>query len=390
MRALSTDRRVAERMRSDIINQRDLQAAGLGAEVGQSMPLAELVELYLSDSETRASQAFVYNAKVSLRRTLTQLRAQRVRDLRPLEVIQLRARLTREGLANSTANQTIGRLSAALTWGVRHGVVAENPIKGIAKLPEGEKHMKRRRRALSDDEIRRFLAAAEEDDRQQAAYLAAETTITNATRGPGYAAKERRQRIPQATLWLAFRELGARYGELTAVTWGDLDLEAGTLRLRGATTKSGKTRVVPVLDGLAGDLARLRAIQAQVLDIEPGPGDRVFLTPRGAPWPRQSVNLLRLFDRVCELAGIERVNAHGECLDVHALRHSAASWMARSGVPQTVTAKLLGHADGRMTSRAYVHLDVRDLRDALESAGGWVLPPRPQLVRIERTTEATA
>lgn len=390
-KALSTDKRIAERLRSDMINQRDLRAAGLGAEEGQSMPLQELVDLFLEDLKTRSTHAYHYNAWGSLQRTLKALGIQRVRDLQPIMAIKYRARLARDdGLSNTTANMQVAHLGAVLNWGVKAGLIAENPIRNIGRLPQGEKHQKRVRRAMNDDEIARFLDAAAQDDADQAAYVAAETTIANGTRGPGYAAQQRRLRVPQAAMWRAFLETGARYFELVSVTWADVDLEAGTMRLRATTTKSGKLRYVPVLDGLVAELRALRAIHEQVLRCVPGDGDRVFLTPTGEPWPKASVNAMRLFDRVCALAKIERINVHGESLDIHALRHSAATRMARRGVPMTVTQKILGHADARMTGRVYTHLDIDDMRDALEAAGGCGKVPVPRLVRGVAAEEATA
>jgi hypothetical protein len=43
-----------------------------------------------------------------------------------------------------------------------------------------------------------------------------------------------------------------------------------------------------------------------------------------------------------------------------------------------------------MTSRVYVPLDVEDLREALEAAGGSGAPARPRLVTGEGRAEATA
>src|SRR6185295_2232704 len=41
-------------------------------------------------------------------------------------------------------------------------------------------------------------------------------------------------------------DAGLRRGEMLAMTWADVDARPGWLRLRGETTKSGKTRWVPV------------------------------------------------------------------------------------------------------------------------------------------------
>ena len=48
-KALSSDRRVAQRMLADIIRNRDLCMAGLGIEEGVDRPIEEITEEYLAD-----------------------------------------------------------------------------------------------------------------------------------------------------------------------------------------------------------------------------------------------------------------------------------------------------------------------------------------------------
>ena len=56
------------------------------------------------------------------------------------------------------------------------------------------------------------------------------------------------------TLIIAALDAGMRRGEMLALTWADVDAKPGWLRLRGQTTKSGRTRWVPVSTG------RLKAV----------------------------------------------------------------------------------------------------------------------------------
>jgi integrase len=48
----------------------------------------------------------------------------------------------------------------------------------------------------------------------------------------------------------------------------------------------------------------------------------------------------------------------------HVLRHSAASWMAESGVPMAEIAQLLGHSDSRITERVYSRMSPSFLQGA--------------------------
>ncbi|MBI5432549.1 MAG: hypothetical protein HZA52_06945 [Planctomycetes bacterium] len=258
--ALSTDKRVAERMRGEIINQRDLELAGLGSVEGQSRPLADIVPLYLQDLGQRAGAKQLLNVTIHLRRILASLRSKRVRDLDPIELMQYRAARLKLGLSNRTINVEVGSLKAMLRRAESAGLIAQSPIRNFKPLPYSEQHRRHVRRALSDEEIERFLAAARDDDDEQAAYRAAETTIGNGTKGADYDERRRLPRVPQRLLFTVLLEAGSRWWETVSVTWADLDRERATLRLRAATTKSGRSRVVPLRPELVAELWALRAV----------------------------------------------------------------------------------------------------------------------------------
>jgi integrase len=361
-RRLSTDKAVAERLRIEILRQRDLEAAGLGGVEGQSRPLAEIAEHYVEDLGPRAVPAHVAQVRARLNRVLRELGGPRVRDVQPYLVARMRARRVAGGASNRTANLEVDTVRACLNWAVRMGLIAANPIASLPGLPARPRCI---RRALSDQEITRFLAAAEADDAEQAAHIAG--VRSGATKGVQWALRKRQQRIPQAPFWRAFLATGARYGELAAVTWADLDLQRRTLTLRAETTKSRKQRTLPLPQGIVETLADLRAHHERALRRIVGPRDRVFLTPDGAPWPEATTNAMRVFDRLLLRAGIEREDPHGRKIDIHALRGTVASRLARRGVGLVQAQRLLGHSDPKLTAKHYTVLEVEDLRGAVET-----------------------
>jgi integrase len=77
---------------------------------------------------------------------------------------------------------------------------------------------------------------------------------------------------------------------------------------------------------------------------------------------------MRAFDRLLDAAGIDRVDPEGRKLDIHSLRHTAASRYASRGVGLVHLQRLLGHRDPKLTAQVYTHLGVDDLRDALEKS----------------------
>ena len=58
---------------------------------------------------------------------------------------------------------------------------------------------------------------------------------------------------------------------------------------------------------------------------------------------------------------------HGRKVDLHALRHTFATRLARAGVELVQAQKLLGHSDPKLTAEVYTHLAPDDLRGAVEA-----------------------
>ncbi len=271
--------------------------------------------------------------------------------------------ISAQGAANRTANLVVDSLKAMLTWAVECELIAKSPLGRIRRLPDGVGYQRCVRRALTDDEIRRFLLAANADDRAVAARW-------RNRGGGGHNHRRVGIRVPQAPLWRAFLETGARWSELTRTQWSDLDVDEQTLLLRAEHTKARRRHVVPVGGSLVGEIGALRGIQARVLSRQVADSEPIFWTPEAARWSRSTNNAMRIFDRVLKRAGIPRVDAEGRKVDIHALRHTFGSRMARSGAGLVHVQRLLGHSDPKLTAQVYTHLDVEDLRKAIQCVVG--------------------
>ncbi|MBK8172766.1 MAG: hypothetical protein IPK60_20845 [Sandaracinaceae bacterium] len=140
--ALGPDKRVAERRRAEIISQRDLEEGGLGPIEGQSRPVSELVPLYLDDLRHRVGESQIANVPGRIERVLRAIRAPRVRDIKPIDVIRFRNELLKEGASNRTANLYVDALKAMLNWAVRMQLIAENPLRNLSRLPTGAEHQR--------------------------------------------------------------------------------------------------------------------------------------------------------------------------------------------------------------------------------------------------------
>jgi integrase len=348
-KSLGTDKRVAERRRQELVRQRDMEIDGLGSVEGQLRTLAEIQVDYLADLKSRVTPRHFQNTCSRLARMIERLGQKRVRDLRAMDVVRLRNEIKAAGAANRTCDTFTHALKAMLTWAVAAGLIAANPIASLKRLPGSREHQVRRRRALTDAEIEKFVAASRAED-EELEVLAADV------------------RVPQTILWQFLLEVGSRWGETRLMTWGDVDLGKRIVVLRAENTKSRKQRAVPLSEELAQELIKLRALQETVLMRLPNASDAVFRSPEGARWGWPTTNPMRILVRLLDRAGIAKVDTQGQKLDIHALRTTCASRMARRGVPLAIAQRWLGHSDPKLTSVHYVNVDVEDLRQAVERA----------------------
>jgi len=351
--ALSTDKHVAERARIEIVRRRDMERCGLLDDLGQDLRLHELVDAFLLDLRVRVSPRHFKMVAARLRRMTEQLGDPRVRDIKPTDVTRLRAEHLARGSSPRTSNLLGDSLSAACRWAVDARMIAQHPLRGLRRLPE-RGHERRRRRALSEAEVGRFLQAAADDDARCA---------------PMHEVEDR-TRVPQAVLFRTLIETGIRFGEARTLAWADLDLERRLLIVKAEHAKSKRLRAVPLAAALAHELRALRVLHERVLGRLPTAGDRVFLAPDGRPHGAATTNLMRTFRRVLQNAGIVRVDSQGQSLDLHALRATCATRLARSGAPLVATQRILGHSDPKLTARHYLLVETEDLRAAVEGVAG--------------------
>jgi integrase len=137
---------------------------------------------------------------------------------------------------------------------------------------------------------------------------------------------------------------GLRKGELVALRWRDVDWPAQRIRVprnytRGAygTPKSGRSRSVPMIDEIGGELDRLHQRSGWKRD-----DDLVFAHPAtGRVLPK--ANIARRMKAALEAAGLDRTHRF------HDLRHTFGTRAAAMGVPLRTLQEWMGHADIQTT-----------------------------------------
>jgi integrase len=241
----------------------------------------------------------------------------------------------------ATINRDIAALKGCLRHAVRSGAISVNPLTAAADfIPLKVERFGHKLRCLEPGEEKRLLAAlAVRDDRRRDARASANQWRRE--RGvepwPEFGAYTDHL-TPLVTLLL---HTGLRFGEACSLTWGDVDLTAAMLTVRGETAKSSTTRHVP-LNRIAKDtLKAWRPAQFDANDyVFPGRKKGERLVEIKTAW-RQ---LLRSV-KGAPLVGFR----------VHDLRHTFASKLVRAGIDLNTVRELLGHADIKMTLR-YAHL----------------------------------
>jgi len=220
-------------------------------------------------------------------------------------------------------------LGSALTRAMREEIVSRN----VVTLPAVSAA---RRQPWSASEARRFLAAARQD--------------------PLY---------PALVLLIVY---GLRRGEVLGLSWRDVDMEEGVIRIRQQLLRaSGRLQLGPVktaagrrelpLLGVARDVLTAQA-DMQVIGAQQDwtQHELVFTTSSGRPIePR---NLGRSFERITEAAGLRPIRLHD-------LRHTTATLLKNLGVPPRDTMEILGHARIAVTMEIYTAADDGSRREAI-------------------------
>jgi integrase len=166
----------------------------------------------------------------------------------------------------------------------------------------------------------------------------------------------------EGPVWLAALT-GLRRGEILGLSWSDVDLEAGALKVRRTLQQSAKGEVYfkdPKsvasrrqigLPALAVEVLQTQKARQAAKKLLAGKAyrddlDLVFAQGDGRPWKPDTFG--RTFALFLKRRKMRKVN-------FHSLRHGFASALARQGVHPRVAQKLLGHSDPRLTMAIYSH-----------------------------------
>jgi integrase len=180
---------------------------------------------------------------------------------------------------------------------------------------------------------------------------------------------------PSHSIALLLASTGMRIGELLALRWRDVDLNAGTVQIRQTVyegvfdtpkTKSSK-RPIPL--GPSG-IAILGRFSASGCD----PEGLVFATGRGTPLSRRNL-LNRQFKPTCKRLGLDGVSWHW-------LRHVTATLASSTGARLGAVQTLLGHSSSEITRSIYLEAIPKDVKETVEKVEELLSGPKRTQVPV--------
>lgn len=287
-----------------------------------------------------------------VRRDLGELGAMPVSAIRDLHISQWVTWMQQRGQSGKTIANKHGFMYSAFKRAVKDGVVQSNPC-ADTRLPET---IRRPMTVLTHEEFTRFLGC-----------FTAEW-------------------IPMVQVLFG---TGARFGEITALTVGDLDLDSGTIDINKAWKKNGQLGP-PKSPMSVRNLAISREIVTVLrMHTDGMPGDALVFSGEAGNRITSSQFHQRVWQPAVTLANGEvptRQRGPGETRTrfrngltplnpslgkrprVHDARHTCASWLLRRGVPIFDVSRHMGHESIVTTTRVYGHMlpsAQNDIRAAL-------------------------
>lgn len=321
-------KREAQAFERRMLEERD---RGIDLAPGK-VTVAETLERWQRDrvSRVEAKTAQEDTAKIRLH-VLPALGAIPLAKLKPAHLADLYALLLDRGRANGkgglspkTVHHVHSLIKTALSWAVRMGLASRN----VADAVESPKVLRGEPRAIPAEEVARLLQAA-----------------SNVPLG--------------ALITLAFAT-GARRGELLALKWNAVDLQAASMLVRFSMSetqtgirlkapKSDRIRTVSLSRPALEALRRQRARQAeQKLIAGSAYQDQGFVFADALGGPLTPSLVSGQFRELANKCGISTTRLHDA-------RHTAATWLIAEGVDVRTVGAVLGHSVASTTLNIYAH-----------------------------------
>jgi integrase len=285
----------------------------------QGKPFNEVADDWWSDAQEYLAVQSIKSYRSPYNRAVAYFGSKSVKKILPKDVTVYLRSIARDGLTEKRVRQYKLVLNLIMSRAVEENYIDSNPCL-YAQMPKAEQSGHRSAAGKSDEEIVRQTAH----------------------------------------VWLfPFFALmtGMRKGEILALQWRDIDLEAGLIRvtksvchegdrpiIKEPKTKKG-TRVVPILAPLRAELEK----------ADKHPLDAFIFSDDGTK-PLTNRRYITLYDSYKEQTGIK--------CTAHQLRHSFATIAFECGVPVKSVQEILGHKNIQTTMDLYTDFREQALTEA--------------------------
>ena len=247
------------------------------------------------------------------------------RDLTTSRLRAYLANLHEQGLSKKTVARRLSSLRTFLKFLCRQGTLKKNPTVGL-RTPKQRSQLPS---VLTKDEVEHLLEAP------------------NAGTRLG---------CRDSAIFETFYSTGLRVSELVGIDLGDLDLESGTVTVRG----KGKRERIAVLGSVAaGTIRRWLHKRGEVEHTARFHRSALFLNHQGGRITTRSV--ARILKKHLQRAGVTTPASP------HSLRHSFATHMLDRGADIRSVQELLGHRSLSST-QIYTHVSSQRMRETYDKA----------------------
>lgn len=255
-------------------------------------------------------------------------------DLQPTHVQRIYTTLKRT-LSASMAHKVSVTFAAALKEAHTLRLIATNPALGIKKPRPGKRESKLL--VWDREQVRAFLRASEGQRWEALFHLAIDT--------------------------------GMRQGELFALHWPEVDLDAGTVQVIRSLGQVGELSLKPPKTECSRRILRIcertRDLLAELWEHRMG--ELVFTNTRGGFLSKTNFHK-NDWKPMIERAGVPQIGFHG-------MRHTCATLLLTSGVNIKAVSSRLGHSSIRITLDTYSHV-MPEMDDKIVSVMGRLMEPK--------------
>jgi integrase len=290
------------------------------------LTLNQILDLWLASLKSRSDPGTYRARETTIRIHLRpRVGATRADRLSPVHVEALAAELVADKVGGFAARRALDVLDSALAFAARRDLIPSNPFGKV------DKPRPRPREPI-------FLTA-----------------------GQAKAVRSAPARPTTHALIVTALGTGLRSGELLALTWPDIDLEAATLSVRRALAptkddpgriKEPKSKASRRTIGLPPFVVVALKEMKTWREKAGVPGDLVFSSRTGEFLNRR--NILKMFRLLAARSGaVPPIPAK---IRFHDLRHTSASLLLSAGHSLKAVSHRLGHANAVITLKVYAHI----------------------------------